>query len=212
VAVGGQVTFTITVRNSGTVDLVAVAVTDLVPDGMTYVPNSATNGGIYTAATRTVDWSLSSLGVGASVQLGYMATLDDGSKQITNTACVAAQTAAEAQVTACSDAPVNPLPTSTPEPAAPSAPTATPTPSPTVPGAPASSGTPTPTATSTPTPTSTPTITPTPTATLQPQVLEARQLILGIVIRRLQLRLSEPAPAEQVPPVQLPPVGAPGPY
>jgi uncharacterized repeat protein (TIGR01451 family) len=66
VPIGGQVTFTITVRNSGAVDLVAIEVADIVPDGMTYVPNSASDGGTYTS---TVNWSLSGLNVGASQQL-----------------------------------------------------------------------------------------------------------------------------------------------
>ena len=61
VAVGGQVTFNIVVRNSGRVDLIAIEVTDIVPDGMTYVPNSASDGGTYTAATRSIDWSVAGL-------------------------------------------------------------------------------------------------------------------------------------------------------
>jgi uncharacterized repeat protein (TIGR01451 family) len=225
VPLGGQVTFTISVRNSGPVDLIAIEVADVVPDGLTYVPNSASDGGNYAAATRSVEWSLPTLGVGASQQLSYTATLDDASKPVTNTACVAAQTATAAQVTDCSDVPVNPLPTPTPNPPAPSVPTSTPvsTPnrSPTVPGAPTSVGTSTPTATSTATPTLTPTVTPTPTPTLEAQVVEARQVVLGIVIKRLQQRLLQdapeqvlpgPLPSERVPPVQLPPVGAQGPY
>jgi uncharacterized repeat protein (TIGR01451 family) len=216
VPIGGQVTFTIIVQNSGPVDLVAIEVGDIVPDGMTYVPNSASDGGTYTAETRSVDWSLASLSVGASQQLSYLATLDDASKPITNTACVAAQTAAGAQVTDCSDVPINPLPTPTPNPPPPSAltstPTSTRTPSPTVPGAPTSVGTPTLTATPTVTPSPTQTVTPTPTPILDPEVLGARQLILDNVLRRLQLRLTEPSPPEHAPPVQLPLDRAQGPY
>jgi uncharacterized repeat protein (TIGR01451 family) len=212
VPVGGQVMFTLTVRNSGMVDLVLLEVSDIVPDGMTYVPNSASNGGTYSAAGNSVDWSLSGLSVGASEQLSYVATLDDASKPITNTACVAAQNAAGAQVTDCSDVPVNPSPTSTPNPPAPSVPTSTLTPSPAASRGPTSAGTSTPTGTPTPTATSTPTVTSTPTPTLEPQVVEARQVILGILFTRLQLRVNQPTPPDLVPPVQLPPDRAQGPF
>lgn len=56
---GEALTFTVTVTNTTAVPAAAYTVTDTLPAGLTYV--SASNGGTYDSATRTVTWSLLSL-------------------------------------------------------------------------------------------------------------------------------------------------------
>ena len=52
--VGDQVTYTITVRNDGDIYASNVVVTDVLPEGLTYV--SSSGNGTYDAETRTVTW------------------------------------------------------------------------------------------------------------------------------------------------------------
>ncbi len=61
--VSTQLTYSITVSNSGTANATGVALEDALT-GVDFV--SATGGGVYTAATDTVDWSVGVLGPGAS--------------------------------------------------------------------------------------------------------------------------------------------------
>ena len=64
--VGDQVTYTITVRNDGDIYASNVVVTDVLPEGLTYV--SSSGNGTYDAETRTVTWpTVNTLGAPGSV-------------------------------------------------------------------------------------------------------------------------------------------------
>jgi uncharacterized repeat protein (TIGR01451 family) len=63
-------TFIITVRNSGSASAI-VSVTDPLPDRLEYVGGSASDGGVYDGATKTVSWSNVSVPAGASMPLTF---------------------------------------------------------------------------------------------------------------------------------------------
>ena len=73
---GDTLTYTVTVKNIGIVDLTNVAANDVLPAGVGYV--SATGGGVYTAATSTVHWTIASLPVGATATYTVNAKVDPG--------------------------------------------------------------------------------------------------------------------------------------
>jgi hypothetical protein len=75
-------------------------VADELDDGLTYVPNSANNGGAY-GAIRTIFWDIpGGLEPGASMQLSYTARLNAAGNQ-RNNACVAAVDLADNHTHAC---------------------------------------------------------------------------------------------------------------
>ncbi|MGM9320699.1 beta strand repeat-containing protein [Deinococcus aquaticus] len=90
---GEALTFTVTVTNTTAVPAAAYTVTDTLPAGLTYV--SASNGGTYDSATRTVTWSLLSLAGSAQQTLTVTAAapseaqVTGGLTSVQNTASVA---------------------------------------------------------------------------------------------------------------------------
>jgi uncharacterized repeat protein (TIGR01451 family) len=205
--VGDQVTFTLTVMNTGSTTLVDLQVEDTLPDGFSSPP-SVNQGGSYNGSTRDLGWELTGLDPGASQSVSYVATLSQPGSW-TNDACVAAEDTLDNTVTDCTEIAINAAaPTSTPVPPAPPVPTetstatSTATPQPLAPGQPTSTTVPseTPTATAT----STPTVTPTSTPTLTP----AEQLVLAIAIELLEQREGENQPGAPQAPIQVPPTSA----
>ena len=81
-AVGTNVTFTITVSDLGPSDASGVAVTDVLPSGLTFVSASPSQGA-YTAATGV--WTVGSVANGASATLAIVATVTQAGT-IVNTA------------------------------------------------------------------------------------------------------------------------------
>jgi uncharacterized repeat protein (TIGR01451 family) len=73
VELGGETVFTITVVNQGPDDATGVAVTDTLPDKLTYVSDNA--GGAYDSATAV--WTIGDLAVGESVAMEFTVTVDD---------------------------------------------------------------------------------------------------------------------------------------
>lgn len=79
---GDTLHYSFTAAATGTSDQHNVVVSDVLPDGTTYVDNSAgcTDAGTCTAsyddATRTVTWSLGDIAAGDSRELGFSATID----------------------------------------------------------------------------------------------------------------------------------------
>jgi uncharacterized repeat protein (TIGR01451 family) len=201
VQVGEQVTFTLTVTNTGSTDLVDAQVEDSLPDGFSFV--SASDGGSYDNSSREIGWPISGLAAGASTQVSYVARLNQPGTWL-NSACVDAVDGNGKQTNDCTDVSVNaltPTPTSAPPPPAPtSTQTATPTPKPVAPGQPTS--TPAPTSTPTATVTSTPTVTP----TVMPTLTTDEQVILAVAVERLEQReAGNVLPGvPQIPPAQLP--------
>ncbi len=62
VATGSQLTYTFSYINAGPAESTAATLTDVLPDGVDFV--SASDGGTYDAASRTVTWSLGTVNVG----------------------------------------------------------------------------------------------------------------------------------------------------
>ncbi len=83
--VGSNVTFTITVSNSGPANATGVTVQDVLPTGLTFVSSTASTGS-YSAATGL--WTVGNLNSGASATLQIVATVT-GTTAITNSAEVA---------------------------------------------------------------------------------------------------------------------------
>lgn len=89
---GEALTFTVTVTNTTAVPAAAYTVTDTLPTGLTFV--SASNGGTYDSATRTVTWSLLSLAGSAQQTLTVTAAapseaqVTGGLTSVQNTASV----------------------------------------------------------------------------------------------------------------------------
>ena len=71
---GDELTYTITVGNTGTRDSVPTTVSDVMPAGLTFV--SADNGGVYDPASRTVSWSVPALARDTTLALIVTATVD----------------------------------------------------------------------------------------------------------------------------------------
>jgi len=88
---GDTLSCTIELRNSGTVAATAT-VTDPLPEEIDYVDGSATEGGVYDPATRTLTWNDVAVGAGEAVSLSFQvtATTVDTPTLICNTATVAA--------------------------------------------------------------------------------------------------------------------------
>ncbi|MEH6705513.1 MAG: gliding motility-associated C-terminal domain-containing protein [Galbibacter orientalis] len=76
---GEVVTFTIDVFNNdatGTSDATGISVADLIPNGYTFVPNSATNGGIYYSGNLAILWEDLEVALGQTVTLEFQATVN----------------------------------------------------------------------------------------------------------------------------------------
>ena len=75
VAVGSDITYTITVNNPGEYAVENVMVTDTLDTKLTYVASD--NGGVYDTATRMVTWNVGTLAAGASEVLTVTATANE---------------------------------------------------------------------------------------------------------------------------------------
>lgn len=71
---GDQLTYTVTVGNTGTRASVPTTVTDTLPDGVTFV--SADNGGVYDSSTRTVTWAVPAIPRDDSLVFTVTVTVD----------------------------------------------------------------------------------------------------------------------------------------
>jgi uncharacterized repeat protein (TIGR01451 family) len=74
VSAGAQLTYTLNWSVSGDEPAVGVKLVDTLPAGVTFV--SASNGGVYDAATRTVTWNLGDLAPGANGAYTIVVTVD----------------------------------------------------------------------------------------------------------------------------------------
>ena len=88
---GGTVSFTVTVKNLGTVDATGVIAGDTLASGLTYVSSSGSNNTVYSSTTR--QWLIGALPAGAARTLTITATAKTGSggSWQTNNAGVLAQ-------------------------------------------------------------------------------------------------------------------------
>jgi len=83
---GNSLTFTLDYANTGTSPAYLAVLTDVLPAGVTFV--SASGGGTYAAATRTVTWNLGTLAIGATGTVTI--TVDvDASATLANSATLA---------------------------------------------------------------------------------------------------------------------------
>jgi uncharacterized repeat protein (TIGR01451 family) len=89
VEAGGVLSYTITVINSGNLTATNALITDVVPLSTTYIPNSASNGGIF--GSGIISWPNLTINSGASLtrtfEVTVGATITTGDK-ITNTAFI----------------------------------------------------------------------------------------------------------------------------
>ncbi|MFD2557308.1 hypothetical protein ACFSQW_23180, partial [Sphingobacterium tabacisoli] len=89
---GEELTYTITVKNTGDVALTGVAISDAIPANTSYVPNSATGGGTLTG--NTLDWSVA-VPFGGEVSVSFKVTVNadlTGVTSIKNIATVGGDT------------------------------------------------------------------------------------------------------------------------
>ncbi|MDY3005203.1 MAG: DUF5979 domain-containing protein, partial [Christensenella hongkongensis] len=75
---GDTITYKLTLTNSGQASAKNVHVTDFIPEGTTYVQNSADQDGVYTSAQNRVDWVVPEILVGNEnkVELTFKVTVD----------------------------------------------------------------------------------------------------------------------------------------
>ncbi len=85
VTVGDTLTYDITTFN-GEDTRANATVTDVVPAGTDYVAGSATHGGVYDAATRTITWNLTNIAPGESVTVSFSAVVTEDALNLTGTA------------------------------------------------------------------------------------------------------------------------------
>jgi len=71
---GGTATYTVTVKNTGSIDAINISAADLLPAGLTFF--SATGGGTLTSST--VNWTIASLTAGSAVSFTVVTTVDPG--------------------------------------------------------------------------------------------------------------------------------------
>ena len=86
--VGDSIRYTVTIVNDGPTQATGIEVTDLLPDGLTYVADSSSQGAYNSATGR---WSVGALAVSSSASLVVTASVDPGtgSSTITNEALIA---------------------------------------------------------------------------------------------------------------------------
>lgn len=101
-SVGDTIVYTVTVTNGGPDAATGVAVTDLLPAGLSYVSNVPSQG---TYISSTGVWTVGAIANGASKTLAITATVDTGtgSDTITNTAEVTASDQTDADSTPDND-------------------------------------------------------------------------------------------------------------
>ncbi len=90
VEVGTKITFTIKYRNSYD-DPANVVITDVLDEGLTYVDDSATDGGVYDEETRTITWTISNVAAHTSGSVQFTAKVNENAlteHQVENKATV----------------------------------------------------------------------------------------------------------------------------
>ncbi len=93
---GHTVTYTLSCTNVYNAVTTKVTLTDILPEYLGYVPESATGGGEYNAATGTLTWNLGTLNAGASVQVTFQAAVEESTPLGTDIVNVAHVYCAEA--------------------------------------------------------------------------------------------------------------------
>lgn len=83
-ASGTNVTYSMTYTNAGPAAASNAKITDVLPAGLTFV--SASSGGTYSAATRTVTWNLGTVNVGYTGNVSLTARVSGPGPVIVNTA------------------------------------------------------------------------------------------------------------------------------
>lgn len=78
---GEVLTYTIHIHNTGRADGVGTTLVDAIPDGVTYVPGSATGGATYNDVADRVEWS-GTVTAGGSETLALQVTVDDVSRGV----------------------------------------------------------------------------------------------------------------------------------
>ena len=75
---GDTITYKLTLTNSGQASAKNVHVTDFIPEGTTYVQDSADQDGVYTSAQNRVDWVVPEILIGSQnkVELTFKVTVD----------------------------------------------------------------------------------------------------------------------------------------
>ena len=90
---GDQVVYTLSYANTGTAAASGVVATDPLPADLDYVAGSASNGGTYDAASRTITWQLGSLAAGVNGTVtftGQVASTATNGEVLRNVAVLAA--------------------------------------------------------------------------------------------------------------------------
>ncbi|TSC95327.1 MAG: hypothetical protein Athens101410_663 [Parcubacteria group bacterium Athens1014_10] len=73
---GDTLTYTLTYQNTSAVEARNIVITDEIPEGTTYIANSATNGGTYNSGAGELTWTISSLSAGVSGQVSFQARVE----------------------------------------------------------------------------------------------------------------------------------------
>jgi len=95
VEVGDTVTYTITITNNGPDDATDVSVVDFLPEGVSLVSDSITEGGSYDGEKGAIEWSIDSLEDEEVLELMYSVTIDeDAEGELVNSVSVAIGTEA----------------------------------------------------------------------------------------------------------------------
>jgi uncharacterized repeat protein (TIGR01451 family) len=88
VEIGSTIVYTLQITNQGPSDSSGAVIVDALPSGLSFV--SATDGGTYNTASRTVSWVIGGLARGASTSVSLTTQVNESARQgtITNTAMV----------------------------------------------------------------------------------------------------------------------------
>lgn len=75
--VGATVNYTVSVTNNETVNNgTGITVLDELPSGLTFVPGSVSNGGVYSSGTNSISWTGLSINAGVQLDLTYQAVVN----------------------------------------------------------------------------------------------------------------------------------------